>query len=149
MPNEHPLLGRTSMMLRAVVASVAWFACALPVSGAPTVLSSLPTASAIPPIILQGCAQKVRARHGFLSATGGGIFGAARGDQVVGFDVSFVNTTQKVATVIVVRIGDTEFAKTGTFSPGVTIAWRLAAAPGACSIRAVRFQDGTEWTAPN
>lgn len=71
-----------------------------------------------------------------------------QGSKVVGFDVSFVNTTEKVAKVVLIQIGDTTFAKTGTFSPNVVIAWRIAAIPGPCSVKAVRFDDGSEWAAP-
>lgn len=106
-------------------------------------------ADIIPPVILQGCAEKVRPAHFGLFANGSTASASGVGARAVGFDVSFVNMTNKIATVVLLRIGDTTFAKTGTFSPGVVIAWRLAAAPGACSIVAVRFADGTEWAAPS
>ena len=104
--------------------------------------------TAIPPVILQGCAPKVKPARFGLFGNRNSVSAAGHGEQAVGFDVSFVNTTQKVATLVVIRIGDTDFVKTGTFSPGVVIAWRLAAQTGACSVRAVRFADGSEWTAP-
>jgi hypothetical protein len=104
--------------------------------------------SAIPPIALQGCAEKVKAKHASIYANSSTLSGNSRGDQVVGFDVSFVNTTTKTAKIVVIRIGLTDFTKIGTFSPGAVIAWRIAAHPGACSVRAARFEDGSEWTAP-
>lgn len=104
--------------------------------------------SVIPPIVLQGCAEKVKAKHASIFANNSTLSGAARGDQVVGFDVSFVNTTTKAAKIVVIRIGATDFTKIGTFSPGAVIAWRIAARPGECKVLAVRFDDGTEWAAP-
>jgi hypothetical protein len=105
-------------------------------------------ASVIPPIVLQGCSQKIRAKHSSIFANAAGLSGASHGDQILGFDLSFVNTTSKTAKIVMIRIGDTEFAKVGTFSPGAVIAWRISAHAGDCSIRAVRFDDGTEWSAP-
>lgn len=106
------------------------------------------SASAIPPVVLQGYAEKVRPGSARLFSNGSTLTGGAVGARTVGFDVSFVNTTSKTANLVIVRIGETDFAKIGTFSPGVVIAWRLAASPGACSIHAVRFDDGSEWSAP-
>jgi hypothetical protein len=72
--------------------------------------------------------------------------GNAEGAQTVGFDLSFVNTSAKVANLVLIRVGRTDFAKTGTFSPNAVIAWRVAAKSGSeCAIRAVRFDDGSEW----
>lgn len=105
-------------------------------------------ADIIPPVVLQGCAPKVRPGHFGFFANGGTASASGVGARTVGFDVSFVNTTDHVANLVLLRIGDTTFAKTGTFSPGIVIAWRLAAQPGPCSIVAVRFADGTEWVAP-
>src|SRR5450631_1632835 len=111
--------------------------------------------SLIPPVVLQGCAEKVDAGHSSFwagrSFFGGGrsAAGNSKNDQIVGFDVSFVNTTERTANLVLVRIGSTEFAKTGTFSPDAVIAWRIAAKSGGdCSVRAVRFDDGSEWDAP-
>jgi hypothetical protein len=111
--------------------------------------------SLIPPIVLQGCAEKVDAGHSNFWA-GRSIFGNghsaagnAKNDQIVGFDLSFVNTTNKAANIVLVRIGNTDFAKTGIFSPNAVIAWRIAAKSGGdCLVKAVRFDDGTEWDAP-
>lgn len=104
--------------------------------------------SAIPPIVLQGCAEKMKAKRASIFASGSTVSGNARGDQVVGFDVSFVNTTARIAKIVVIQVGATDFTKIGTFSPGVVIAWRFAARPGECTVRTVRFDDGSEWTAP-
>ncbi len=72
--------------------------------------------------------------------------GGAQGAQTVGFDLSFVNTSDKVANLVLIRVGRTDFAKTGTFTPNAAIAWRIAAKSGSeCAIRAVRFVDGSEW----
>lgn len=124
-------------------------ACAL--SGQAPAPAPAPT-SAIPPIALQGCAQKVKAKHAHIFANSNAntttVSGSSRGDQVVGFDISFVNTTEKTAKIVVIRIGATDFTKIGQFSPDAVIAWRIAARPGDCYVRAVRFVDGTEWTAP-
>jgi len=88
---------------------------------------SPPPASVIPPIVLQGCSQKVKPKHAAVFANGTVLSGGATGERVIGFDVSFVNTTAKVAKMI---------------------AWRLAARPGDCMVTAVRFDDGSEWSAP-
>ncbi len=69
--------------------------------------------------------------------------GSAQGDQAVGFDLSIVNTSTKVANLVLVRFGQTDFAKTGTFSPGAVIEWRIAAKSG--SECALRFDDDSEW----
>ena len=108
-----------------------------------------PRQSLIPPVVLQGCSEKVNAAHS--SWLVGGLMGRAaggnaQGAQTVGFDLSFVNTSEKVANLVLIRVGRTDFAKTGTFSPNAVIAWRIAAKSGSdCAIRAVRFDDGTEW----
>jgi hypothetical protein len=108
-----------------------------------------PRQSLIPPVVLQGCSEKVNAAHS--SWLVGGLMGRAaggntQGEQTVGFDLSFVNTSGKVANLVLIRVGRTDFAKTGTFSPNAVIAWRIAAKSGSdCAIRAVRFDDGTEW----
>jgi hypothetical protein len=115
------------------------------------VADAAPHQSLIPPVVLQGCAEKVTAAHA--SWLAGGLIrraaaGSAQGEQTVGFDVSFVNTSQKAANLVLVRVGATDFAKTGTFTPNAVIAWRLAAKSGSeCAIRAVRFEDGSEWSA--
>jgi len=41
--------------------------------------------------------------------------------------MSFVNTFAKVANVVVIRVGRTDFAKTVTFTPNAVVAWRIAA----------------------
>jgi hypothetical protein len=131
-----------------VCCSVAIGCAALCITASETHAQSAPTASApsaIPPIVLQGCAEKVKAKHASLFASATGLAAKSKGDQVVGFDVSFVNTTSKVAKIVMIRIGETEFTKIGKFSPDAVIAWRIAAKPGACSVRAVRFEDGSEW----
>jgi hypothetical protein len=102
--------------------------------------------SVIPPIVLQGCAEKVKAHHGRLYANRHFLSGSETGDQVVGFDLSFVNTSPKIARIVIVRVGGTDFTKIGTFSPDAVIAWRIAAPPGSCEVKAVRFEDGTEWS---
>lgn len=72
--------------------------------------------------------------------------GNAQGEQTVGFHFSFVNTGEKTANLVLIRVGRTDFAKTGTFSPNAVIAWRIAAKSGSeGAIRAVRFDDGSEW----
>jgi len=109
---------------------------------------SPPPASVIPPIVLQGCSQKVKPKHAAVFANGTVLSGGATGERVIGFDVSFVNTTAKVAKIVMIRIGDTEFTKIGSFAPDKVIAWRLAARPGDCMVTAVRFDDGSEWSAP-
>ena len=43
---------------------------------------------------------------------------------------------------------ETDVADVGKFAPDVAIKWRIPAMPGPCSLRAVRFEDGTEWSAP-
>jgi hypothetical protein len=50
--------------------------------------------------------------------------------RTIGFDLSFVNTTEMTANVVLVRIGNADFAKTGTFSPNAVIASRIAANSG-------------------
>jgi hypothetical protein len=104
--------------------------------------------SVIPPIVLQGCAEKIKAKRATLFANSQSVAAASRGVQSLGFDVSFVNTTTKIAKIVVIRIGDTDFTKIGKFSPDAVIAWRVAAHAGDCSVRAVRFDDGSEWAAP-
>jgi len=108
--------------------------------------------SLIPPVVLQGCSEKVNAAHS--SWLVGGLMGRAaggnaQGAQTVGFDLSFVNTGDKTANLVLIRVGQTDFAKTGTFSPNAVIAWRIAAKSGSdCKVRAVRFNDGSEWDNP-
>jgi hypothetical protein len=63
-------------------------------------------------------------------------------------ELSFVNTTKKNIKIVLVRNGETDVADIGKFSPDATIKWRIPAVPGPCTLRAVRFEDGTEWTAP-
>jgi hypothetical protein len=114
-----------------------------------SVLSALPfpvmadsaDSSAIPPIVLQGCAPNIR------PATSS--YGASYGEKFNGFDISFLNTSEKTAKLVLIRIGKTDFVKSGKFSPGAVIRWRLDAQSGSsgCSIRAVRFEDGSEWKA--
>lgn len=99
----------------------------------------------IPPIVLQGCAPKVAPSRISINQYGGYAVGA----HVRGFDLSFVNTTNKVVKLVMIRIGGTDFAELGTFSPGVVIAKRIAAhEEGECLVTAVRFEDGTEWAQP-
>lgn len=115
----------------------------------PAVADSSPSSTVIPPVVLQGCAEKVRPERRHFFADRYGLGGNEVGAAVVGFDVSFVNTTDQTAKLVMLRIGGTDFAKIGTFSPGTVISWRLDAPTGSnCSIRAVRFADGSEWTAP-
>jgi hypothetical protein len=94
--------------------------------------------SIIPPVVLQGCAEKIDAGHSSfwsgrspLFGPGRSAAGTSKSDQTIGFDLSFVNTTNKIASIVLVRIGNTDFAKTGTFSPNAVIAWRIAAKSGA------------------
>jgi len=53
-----------------------------------------------------------------------------------------------------VRIGGSDFVKTGEFTPNAVISWRIDAASFGtfdaqnCAIKAVRFVDGSEWSAP-
>ena len=112
-----------------------------------SVISALPfpvmaesaDSSAIPPIVLQGCAPNIRpAVWGYY------------GEKFNGFDISFLNTSDKTAKLVLIRIGKTDFVKSGKFSPGAIVRWRLDAQSGSsgCSIRAVRFEDGSEWKAP-
>lgn len=138
-----------SLRLDAIAATLV-LACIFPCAAhaqSPAAASPAPD-SIIPPIVLQGCAAKVKAKHAYIYANGSFLSGASRGEQVVGFDVSFVNTTTKVAKLVMIRIGETDFVKIGTFAPGAVIAWRIAAHEGDCSVRAARFDDGSEWTAP-
>ena len=103
---------------------------------------SPPPASVIPPIVLQGCAEK-------RTGNGSAVFPFRSS-----FDLSFVNLTAKTAKVVMVRIGGTDFAKVGTFGPGSTTAWKIDAKSFGtneaqnCSIQAIRFDDGSEWSAP-
>jgi hypothetical protein len=98
--------------------------------------------SVIPPIVLQGCAQK-------RTGNGSAVFPYRSS-----FDLSFVNLTTKTAKVVMVRVGGTDFAKVGTFGPGSTTAWKIDAKSFGtfeaqnCSIQAIRFDDGSEWSAP-
>jgi hypothetical protein len=112
-----------------------------------------PKQSLIPPVVLQGCSEKVNAaRSNWLvgGLVGRAAGGNAQGPQTVGFDLSFVNTSAKVANLVLVRVGQTDFAKTGTFSPNAVNAWRIAAKTGSeCGVRAVRFEDGSEWDYPS
>lgn len=90
--------------------------------------------SAIPPVVLQSCAPSA-------------VF--PRRTPVAGsMDVSFVNTTTKNISIVVLRIGSTDVSDVGTFYPNQTNLWRIEALLGACSLRAVRYEDGTEWSAP-
>ena len=99
-------------------------------------------ASVFPPIVLQGCAEK-------RTGNGSAVFPFRSS-----FDLSFVNLTAKTAKVVMVRIGGTDFAKVGTFGPGSTTAWKIDAKSFGtneaqnCSIQAIRFDDGSEWSAP-
>jgi hypothetical protein len=122
---------------------------------AAAIVASLPGAafaaetSAIPPVVLQGCAAKVKPGSASLFASQSALGGSAVGARTVGFDISFVNTSDKVAKLVLIRIGATEFADIGTFSPNAVIAWRVAAKEGSdCVIKAVRFVDGSEWSLP-
>jgi hypothetical protein len=106
-----------------------------------------PRQSLIPRVVLQGIlresqrlALRVRRRR-----VAGPRCRIVQREQTVGFDVSFVNTSDKIADLVFIRVGGTDFAKTGTFPPNAVVAWRIAAKSGSeCSVRAVRFADGTE-----
>jgi hypothetical protein len=89
-----------------------------------------PRQSLIPPVVLQGCSEKVNGAHS--SWLVGGVMaraagGNAQGEQTVGFDLSFVNTSDRVATLVRTRVGRTD---SGTFTPNAVIAWRIAAKSG-------------------
>lgn len=93
-----------------------------------------PPPSVIPPIVLQGCGEIVKAKGRF----SGGLVGALSGSSASAsqsFDISFVNTTTRVAKIVII-------------APGSVVGWRIAATSGECSVRAVRFADGSEWSAP-
>lgn len=112
-------------------------ASALSAFSFPAIADSSSSSTIIPPVVLQGC--------NTTDGTSGNEVGAA----VVGFDLSFVNTTDKLAKLVLLRIGERDFVKVGTFSPGAVVSWHLDAPAGsACFISAVRFEDGSEWTAP-
>jgi hypothetical protein len=106
------------------------------------------TSSVIPPVVLQFCAPTAVAHRRTTDTV-------VANNSVVGqaspapnsMDLSFVNTATRNIKIVIVRIGDTEVANVGKFSPDVTIKWRIPAMPGPCSVRAVRFEDGTEWSA--
>ena len=137
---SHLTIGRLN---RVAMLTTLWSllgpAVALGQSPAPT---GTPGTSVFPPIILQGCAYKV---------TGNGSLAFPYRSH---FDISFMNTTAKTAKMVMVRIGGTDFVKVGTFKPGDVASWRLDAksfgtfAAQNCQIQAVRFEDGSEWTAP-
>ena len=93
-------------------------------------------ASVIPPVVLQGCSPEVK------------VYRAFSRPSAPGFDVSFINTSTKAVVLVLIRIGDTLFAWTGSSAPGSVTSWKVAAVGRSCSIRAVRFADGTEWKAP-
>jgi hypothetical protein len=79
-----------------------------------------------------------------------------------GLTISYVNTSSKVADRIVFGVnyrGDFErVVDAGTFSPNVTIDHTFADVfsgyafigpkPNACTVRVVRFKDGSTWRAP-
>ncbi len=104
--------------------------------------------TSIPPVVLQFCAPTatVQPRQNAVVANNSVVNQASPG--VNSMDISFVNVSKKIAKIVVVKIGGTEIANIGKFSPDVAIKWRVPAVPGSCSLRAVRFEDGTEWTAP-
>jgi hypothetical protein len=106
------------------------------------------TTSVIAPVVLQFCAPTavVQRRASTIVATDSVVNENSGG--INSMDLSFVNTTMKNIKIVVVRIGGTEVANIGKFAPDVTIKWRIPAMPGPCSLRAVRFEDGTEWAAP-
>jgi hypothetical protein len=87
----------------------------------------------IPPVVLQFCAPTAVVRP---NPNAGSM------------DLSFVNLSVKPAKLLIVSIGDSDVANSGTFTPGSEIKWRLPAEPGPCKIKAVRFDDGSEWNAP-
>ena len=127
-----PMLFTSERLLRvAVMASVL---SALPFP----VMAESADSSVIPPVVLQGCMPNIRPAMYDIGA------------KFNGFDVTFMNTTDKMVKLVLLRIGHSEFAKTGKFSPGAVIRWRLDAQAESlgCSIRAVRFEDGSEWKAP-
>jgi hypothetical protein len=112
---------------------------------------ALEPATVTPPVVLQRCVEQVkgRAAHSFTNRSGFGE--GASSDRVVGFDISFLNTTGKTANRVLIRVGNTDFEKAGSFAPNTVIAWRVGAKGGdggECSIRSVRFTDGSQWTAP-
>jgi len=112
-----------------------------------------PKQSLIPPVVLQGCSEKVNAAQA--SWFVGGLMGRAAGgnaqsEQTVGFDLSFVNASDKTSNRVLVRVGKTDFAKTGKFTPNAVLASRIAAKSGSeCAVRAVRFDDSSEWDNPS
>jgi hypothetical protein len=79
-----------------------------------------------------------------------------------GLSISYVNTSNKTADRIVFGVnyrGDYErVVDAGTFSPNVTIDHTFAdvfsgyayigSKPNACTVRVVRFSDGSTWRAP-
>ena len=105
--------------------------------------SVAPTAaSAFAPLVLQGCSRHVK-------GNGSLVF-----PYRAYFDLSFQNISAKTAIAVMVHIGGSDFVKTGEFAPKAVIAWRIDAASFGtfeaqnCSIKAVRFTDGSEWNVP-
>jgi hypothetical protein len=104
-----------------------------PIMCASAAVAPAPRQSLIPPVVPQGCSEKVNASHSLFGAGGSldrAAAGSSHGEQIVGFDLSFVNTTCAVASLVLILVGRTDFAKTGTFSPNAVIAWRIAAKSG-------------------
>jgi hypothetical protein len=108
---------------------------------------SVPTSgSAFPPVALDGCSVKRGTWFGN-DANGVPFIPSAyqTGPSYLGFEVGFVNVSSETATLVLVNVGGTDFVEAGTFTPGARFIRRYSAAPGPCTVKAVRFEDGTEW----
>ena len=111
-------------------------------SATPSPAPSNAPVSAFAPVVLQGCA-----RH--ITGNGSLVF-----PYKTHFDLSFQNISAKTANAVMVRIGGSDFVKTGAFAANSVTVWRIDAASFGtfdaqnCSIKAVRFVDGSEWDAP-
>ncbi len=84
------------------------------------VADAAPKPYLIPTVVLQGCAEKVSAVHSNWLAGGliGRAGGNAQGAQTRGFDLSFVNTSAKIANLVLHRVG-----RTDPFATSVESAW--------------------------
>jgi hypothetical protein len=100
--------------------------------------------SSLPPIVLQQCAPMFSAqsdRGNTVVANNSVVSTGQR--SVVYYDISFVNISDKPATVVVVRIGGTDLANVGKFSPRTAVKWRIPAVPGPCALYVSRMvQNG-------
>lgn len=103
--------------------------------------------SVIPPIVLQYCAaEPLRRGDGKTVLNNSIISGVAASASPM--EISFVNTTAKNISIVLLHVGSTDVADVGTFRPEQSVEWSIPAVPGACSLTAVRYEDGTEWSAP-